>query len=347
MIEHLFLDWSGTLADDLAPVIKATNLVLAAHGARELSREEFRSSFRLPFVHFWNHALPGVPLEQIEEAYHRHFVDLQDSVELLPGARELLEACRREDRHVYLLSSIKPAHFEKQSALLGVADAFHFAYTGVYDKCARLPAILAERNIAPVSAMYVGDMVHDIDAARAARVTAIAVLSGYDPVDKLRAARPDAMLENVGSLPSLLGLDARHPPIAMVGAWIQHPFEKRYLLCRSRKWSGKWVTPGGKIKNGETAIEAVRREVAKETGLHLKNPKFLCCTESINDPDYSPPRHFIITNFFAMATSPHVVLSAETQHFAWASLDECRNMTLNTHTAKLLAHLTQSGILHD
>jgi nucleoside triphosphatase len=155
------------------------------------------------------------------------------------------------------------------------------------------------------------------------------------------------MLENVGFMPPLLGLGAAHPPIAAVGAWIQHPFEKRYLLCRSRKWSEKWGMAGGKIQNGETALEAVRREIAEETGLSLKTVEFVCCTESINDPDYFPPRHFIISNYLAIANSPHVLLSPEAQHFAWASLDECRNMTLNTPTATLLAHLTQAGILHD
>ncbi len=347
MIEHLFLDWSGTLADDLAPVVNATNRVLTHYGAPTLTREQFRSSFRLPFVHFWDHALPHVSLEEIEETYHSYFVELQHSVELLPGARELLEACHRDGLQVYLLSSIKPAHFEKQAALLGVTDAFHSVHTGVYDKCMRLPQILTEREIPSSSAMYVGDMVHDIDAARAANVIAVAVLSGYDPIDKLRAAKPDALIENVSCLPPFLGLGKTRPPILVAGAWIKHPVENRFLLCRTTRCKHKWGIPTVPIRNGEHAVDVVRHKILREAGLDLQGVRFGCLTESISDSDDLPSRHIVLLNYFATATRSDIAMNAVAQQFIWATLDECRNMEVNTPTAMLLSHLAQSRIPHE
>ena len=46
MLRNLLLDWSGTLADDMPPVIGATNHVLEHFGRPALSREEFRHHFR-------------------------------------------------------------------------------------------------------------------------------------------------------------------------------------------------------------------------------------------------------------------------------------------------------------
>ena len=48
-----------------------------------------------------------------------------------------------------------------------------------------------------------GDMVHDIHAAQAGGVTSVAVLSGYDPVERLAQAQPQVILPDVGELPAL------------------------------------------------------------------------------------------------------------------------------------------------
>jgi phosphoglycolate phosphatase-like HAD superfamily hydrolase/ADP-ribose pyrophosphatase YjhB (NUDIX family) len=347
LVESLFLDWSGTIADDLAPVVKATNLVLAEHGRPGLSREEFRTTFRLPFVHFWNDALPGFPLEEIEEAYHKHFVELQDAVELLPGARDLLAACAQAGIRLFLLSSIKPIHFEKQSATLGVRDYFEHAHTGVYDKCAAFPGILAEMKTPAHTTMYVGDMVHDVEAGRAAGVRTIAVLSGYDPIDKLRAAGPDALLENIGFLAPLLELTPHRSPTPTVGCLIAHPNDAdRFLLCRSAKWNSKWGMPGGKVRLGETVIEALHREIREETGLALTEPRHIFTSESINDPDYRPSRHFLILNYLAKASTFDVSLNNEAEEFKWVTLEEATGMLLNNPTRELIARI-KNGDIHE
>ena len=60
MLRNLIFDWSGTLADDLGPVIEATNLIFRHYGKPELLLEEFRERFCLPFDSFYEEHLPGV-----------------------------------------------------------------------------------------------------------------------------------------------------------------------------------------------------------------------------------------------------------------------------------------------
>ena len=63
MIKNVLLDWSGTLADDLSAVLKATNLIFAEYGRDPLTLEEFRLHFRLPFSGFYADLLPEATAE--------------------------------------------------------------------------------------------------------------------------------------------------------------------------------------------------------------------------------------------------------------------------------------------
>lgn len=204
MLRNLLLDWSGTLADDLEPVIKASNEIFRHFGRTELSREEFRQHFRLPFSGFYAEFIPEATDEGLETLYERFFSGLHGEVDLLPGTVEFLEFCRLSGRRIFLLSTIKHSHFEAQAGRLGVRDAFEHPYTEVRDKREKICDILRERNLDPSETAFVGDMVHDIETARHGGVTSIALLTGFDPVDKLVAARPDVLVKDLATLQRIL-----------------------------------------------------------------------------------------------------------------------------------------------
>ncbi len=335
MIRTLFLDWSGTVADDLAPVLKATNCVLEEFGRPALSREVFRRDFRLPFVHFWRDYLPGIALEDIERSYHQWFVGLQDAVELLPGAGEFLKGAVEQGLRLFLLSSIKPAHFEAQAQRLGIGGVFDRAYTGVLDKREFLPVLIRDGVAAAGETLFVGDMVHDIEAGKAAGVGTVAVLTGYDGMEKLVAAGPDAVLDSLASLGPLLGRGERGP-VATVGALIRHPDGERVLLCRTPKWKGKWGIPGGKIRRGETAEAALRREIAEETGLEIRDLTFATVQDSVDSPEYVRREHFLLLNYLVTACHEDVKLNEEADAFCWVEVGKGLAMDLNLPTRRLL-----------
>ncbi len=61
------------------------------------------------------------------------------------------------------------------------------------------------------------------------------------------------------------------PPVPCVGAVISDA-EGRLVLVRRRHppHAGLWSLPGGRVETGETREQAVVREVAEETGLHVQ-----------------------------------------------------------------------------
>lgn len=204
MIKNILFDWSGTLANDLPPVLKACNAIFTHFGRKELTLDEFRRHFRLPFSGFYAEFIPEATDEGLEVLYERFFSGLHDEVDLLPGALEILDFCRTTGRRTFLLSTIKHIHFEAQAGRLGVRDAFEHPYTGIMDKREKIREILHEQNLNPTETIFVGDMVHDIETARHGGVTSVAVLTGFDPLEKLAPARPDAIVADLHTLQRLL-----------------------------------------------------------------------------------------------------------------------------------------------
>lgn len=204
MIRNVILDWSGTLADDLSSVLRATNAIFREFGRRDLTLDEFRHHFRLPFSGFYAELLPEASAEGLEALYERFFHGLQDEIELLPGALDFLNFCRSTGRRTFLLSTIKASHFEIQAGRLGVRDHFEHAYVQIMDKREKIREILHTHGLDPAETMFVGDMVHDIETARHGGVLDVAVLTGFDPIEKLLLARPTVIVRDIASLQKLL-----------------------------------------------------------------------------------------------------------------------------------------------
>lgn len=334
MVRNLLLDWSGTLADDLPPVIGATNYVLEHFGCAPLSREKFRCHFRLPFTEFYEELLPGVSASEIEALFHRRFVEIQDEVTPLPGLLEFLEGCRNSGRRLFLLSSMKQEHFDVQATRLGVRSFFEHPYAGVHDKRTKIGEILQRHGLAPGETVLVGDMIHDVEAARHGGVMSIAVLTGYDTLEKLTSSRPDVMVSSLHELHRLLENGQWSLPVVTVGALVER--EGKYLLVRSRKWFGKWGIPGGKIERGETAEQALHREVREETGLQLDHVRFVMMQDCVDSDEFHRPAHFVLANFTAEARAGGVRLNEEAEEFCWVTPEKAESMDLNRPTRVLL-----------
>src|ERR1051326_409947 len=246
MIRNIIFDWSGTLVDDLPAVWQATNYVLTQANRAEMSLEQFRAEFCLPFTIFYERHVPHVPLPQLETWFHSRFRQVQDSVCELPHAREFLEFCRARELRTFLLSTVHRDHFAAQTAATGLGKYLDKPYINVWDKRKKIHEILQENDLSPDETLFIGDMQHDIETARHGRIHSCAVLTGYNTLDQLRAAQPDVIVEHLGELRETLATNHLNlevqasrasespPPIVTVGALI-FGAAKRALLVRTRK----------------------------------------------------------------------------------------------------------------
>ena len=348
MIRNIIFDWSGTLVDDLPAVWKATNFVLARADRPEMSLEEFRAEFSLPFTNFYHRHTPHVPLPQLEDWFHSHYREIQDSVAELPYARDFLEFCRARQLRTFVLSTIHHDHFLIQSRVTGFADYLERPYTDVLDKRRKIHEILRENQLQPEETLFIGDMQHDIETARHGGIHSCAVLTGYNTLEQLREAKPDLIVEHLGELRHILEQDdlrlkpeterfeEKHPPLATVGALIFNDAGE-VLMIRTHKWSNLWGIPGGKIKWGEPSVEALRREIREETGLNATDIKFVLVQDCIHSKEFYRDAHFVLLNYTCRcAGRPEVKLNDEAREFRWVTTAEALKMPLNTPTQILL-----------
>jgi len=349
VIRNIIFDWSGTLVDDLPAVLQASNHVLAMAGRPAMSREEFREEFQLPFTKFYERHTPEVPMAQLEEWFHAEFRRAQESVRELPHARDFLKYCRVKGYRTFLLSSVHAAHFQAQCAATGLGAYLDRAYPEVRDKRDKIHEILRENGLVPAETLFIGDMEHDITTARHGGISSCAVLTGYNTLEQLRAAEPDLIVEHLAELRRLLEKNggclhaaragaAEEPPLSTVGALIKND-QGEVLMIRTHKWSGLWGIPGGKIKRGETAEAALRREILEETALRVKDIRFILVQDCISSKEFYRDAHFVLLNYTCRCTAkrPKVVLNDESFDFRWVKPAVAKQMKLNRPTKILLA----------
>ena len=336
MFRNFIFDWSGTLVDDLGPVIEATNAVLEKYNLPPYDRESFRRNFRLPYQEFYTEILPHVPLEELEAQFRPAFEAAVTPVTILPHAREKLEWCAALGLRTFVLTSMDTDAFERQLDGFGLRDLFEATYSGVLDKRELIHQILATHRLDPEETAFVGDMTHDVETAHHGGVSSIAVLTGYNHPEILATVRPDLTVPDLGVLRSLLA--RRHPvspPISTVGALI-HDDAGRVLMIRTHKWNNRWRIPGGKIKRGESSVAALRREILEETALEIDDIRFALVQDCIESPEFMRPEHFILLNYTARAGSTAVTLNDEAEEFRWILPEDALTLDLNQPTRTLL-----------
>ena len=204
VIQNVILDWSGTLVDDLMPVLKTTNHVLESCGLTAMTLAEFRSQFCLPIRKFYEHRVPDVPQARLEQIFLTEYPKHHAEITLLPHTLGFLRFCQQRHMGVYIASTVDARTYETQMTRFGISSYITKPYIGIEDKTSKIHHILDENRLERGETMFVGDMEHDVEAGRAGGIHTCAVLTGYNPLDKLRAIKPDLICENLGELQEIL-----------------------------------------------------------------------------------------------------------------------------------------------
>jgi len=149
--------------------------------------------------------------DDVTDAHSRHYAAAADLLRPFDGARELVRTLSERGQRAVLATSASPDELDRLRDVLDVEPELH-AITSAQDVEEAKPepdlvhVALEAAGVEPSGAVFVGDTVWDVEAAKKAGVPCVAVLSGGIGADELRAAGAVAIFDDAAAL--LADLDA-------------------------------------------------------------------------------------------------------------------------------------------
>jgi len=187
--ENIIFDWSGVVSNDFEPVYLSVMEVFDRNKVPHISKEEFRSEFRLPYGNFYKKFIPNIDLEA-EKAIFRQCFARQAPPQAYTESRDVLESLHKAGIKMVVLSSHAQSFIEEEAERYGVLGFLDEVNGSVHDKGEVIEGILKRNKFDPKKTGYVGDMMHDVHTAHKAGVASIGLPRGYQTPKLLATAHP-------------------------------------------------------------------------------------------------------------------------------------------------------------
>jgi phosphoglycolate phosphatase len=218
ILKHLLLDLDGTLTDSREGITRCYMHALREMGREPLSAAELERFIGPPTRIVMRELLGTDDAALIERAvriYRERFatIGLFENA-LYPGILDALTELRSRGLSLFVCTS-KPEVYAVRILEHFRAD-YYFQHVygceldGTRSEKAEVIAYALEREqIAPETAIMIGDRRHDIEGAHSNRVRAIGVLYGFGSAEELTKAGADALCASVAELPETVARLAR------------------------------------------------------------------------------------------------------------------------------------------
>lgn len=218
--DHITLfvfDWSGTLCDDIEPVIWANNAMLKKRGMNEIegtSWKNARCCNAVDFAYRYGLLNPDIKSAIAEENVMNEFRDLyalakaEVQTRMYDGAMELVRRLKSNPNYRVAIVSSAPTPSlisdMTHNKVLPHND-FHMIIGGTLDKAGSLLDVCTELGVNPGNSLYIGDCCQDITAARLAGYgICMAVSQGYHLEKHLIEMQPDLLIKEIAHFARLL-----------------------------------------------------------------------------------------------------------------------------------------------
>ena len=206
VLRGVLFDWDGTLVDsyeaDSSAFLAMFKEMGIPWGQEELDRHYSPNWYRV----YRAAKLPRARWDDADRAWRRQYA--KHSPQLIAGARQVLVRLGRA-HHLGLVTSGDRDRVTRQLRAFRLTQLFRARVcSGDTPEKKPHPAplrlALQKLRLEPAACVYVGDSPEDLQMAKSAGVRAIAVLGRFPTEKRLRAARPDFLLESIRELPEVL-----------------------------------------------------------------------------------------------------------------------------------------------
>ena len=217
-IKGIIFDLDGTLIDSISVLVQAFNETIEPFGLEPVttdrlwplldgSRRMHDFLLELSPTFFSHEDIRQKCQDGVREAYFRL---AKDTVQLMPGAKDVLALCRHKGLKVGVVTARLSSGERKWLEIrrLGIADLIDAMVTGA--EAPRKPApdgifkCLEELGLSPKESVYIGDTHVDIIAARRANMKVIAVRTEFYDKTLLAAENPTMIIDNLMQLSDVI-----------------------------------------------------------------------------------------------------------------------------------------------
>lgn len=363
-LKHFIFDFSGTIFDDHQASFLVTQEVIQHFSGHSISWEDYKNDFSIPVHNFYYKYIgEHIVVSEIDAYYFAIFDKYLHQGQVFQGVRESFAEIVAQGKTISVFSTVKQNILEEMMQSLGLVEFVSEIHGSVFDKVQEFQNHQSLKKFAAQDVLYVGDMDHDVLAAKQNGMVSGAVLCGYHSVEKILKAQPRLVWQSPEQWPDFFrSLSAKRPfkvakphVVATVGALVFNS-QGECLLILTDKWQYTYGIPGGKIDFGEEALAAVKRELKEETSLDVLDAQLFLMQDCIDSTEfYVQHSKFLLMNYIARTESTDVVLNDEAQGYLWMQpelalllpLNEPTRVLIEKYLAKIQFQKTAEEIIQD
>ncbi len=207
--KNILWDWNGTLMDDVGIAVNAVNIMLKSRALPEITIEQYYDYIDIPIIRFYERCfdMANEDKDAIMSEYQRIYAELASH---LPDNTDTYEAVKRladMGARQFVVSSCETNTLNGWLIKYGIAGFFEevSGADNIYaeSKTSRAVRLMAEHGLDFRDTVFIGDMIHDLETARAIGVDCILVTYGHQsPVENKKTGCVTA--DSLNEIPSLL-----------------------------------------------------------------------------------------------------------------------------------------------
>ncbi|MEA3277019.1 MAG: HAD-IA family hydrolase [Pseudomonadota bacterium] len=208
----IVFDWDGTLMDSEARIVACIQAAFSDVGAQPPTLDASRNIIGLGLHEAMESLWPESSDEQrngVVDAYRRHFLGANETPSpLFPGAREVVDWLADRGYLLAVATGKSRRGLDSVLASTGLTDRFHA--TRCADETFSKPhpemllQLMDELGVRGTDTLMVGDTEYDMEMARSAGASALAVCYGVHERERLLKYRPLECLATLSKMPDWL-----------------------------------------------------------------------------------------------------------------------------------------------
>src|SRR3989344_2796732 len=210
MIKLVAFDWNGTIFSDALACVQSVNEVLKLFMLKPVSLKTFQEHFDVPVSNTYL-GLGILPeqlkkrSEEVVKTFHTNYEIRASGVRTRAYAKELLKWLIEHKIEAVIFSNHIDEPIKKQLNRLKIQNYFSAVLANSdlnaslkgRNKKEKLRDYISLNNFYPNETLVIGDTIEEVEISKEIEAISIAITHGFCSIKRLKAAKPDYLINNL------------------------------------------------------------------------------------------------------------------------------------------------------